>query len=171
MMDDFLESASSGQVLLEERPFSPAECLENVLRYEDLACTEKEITLRYYKDSRLPASVTGFGALLRRALCELLENAIAATPRGGLISVHCRADRPSEGLVNLYFRIDDNGKGITPDRMQTIFEAERESGTDAPVHSGLFAVKEAAVLMGGSIHARSGPGGSRFMLNVTVRTD
>ena len=170
MLDDFLAAASSEKVLLQERVFSPETSLMNILRYEDYACTEKGITLRFYRDSRLPEAVSGFGSLLCRALCELLENAIRATGKGGIISVHCRADRPAEGLVNIHFRIDDNGVGITPARMQTIFEAEREAGTDQPVHSGLFAAKEAAALMGGSVHARSGPGGSRFRLSVALRT-
>ena len=168
IVQDFREAAMDEQ-LLQEREFSPEVCLENVLRFEDIACTEKEITLRLYRDSRLPLSVRGFSGLLRRALCELLENAINSSPRGGLICVHCRADRPSAGIVNMHFRIDDNGKGISPSRMQTIFEAEREAGTDKPVHSGLFAAKEAAALMGGSVHARSGPGGSRFTLSVALR--
>ena len=169
MLDDFLTAASSGRVLLQEQAFSPAACLENILRYEDFACTEKEITLRLYRDSRLPESARGFGALLVRALCELLENAIASTRRGGLISVHCRADRPSGGLVNVHFRIDDSGAGISPSRIQTIFEVKREAGTDRPIHSGLFAAREAARLMGGSVHARSGPGGSRFTLSIALR--
>ena len=169
MLDDFLTAASSGRVLLQEQAFSPAACLENILRYEDFACTEKEITLRLYRDSRLPESARGFGALLVRALCELLENAIASTRRGGLISVHCRADRPSGGLVNVHFRIDDSGAGISPSRIQSIFEVKREAGTDRPVHSGLFAAREAARLMGGSVHARSGPGGSRFTLSIALR--
>ncbi|MBQ2641600.1 MAG: PAS domain-containing protein [Lachnospiraceae bacterium] len=169
MLDDFLTAASSGRVLLQEQSFSPVACLENILRYEDFACTEKEITLRLYRDSRLPDCARGFGALLVRALCELLENAIASTRRGGLISVHCRADRPSGGLVNVHFRIDDSGAGISPSRIQTIFEVKREAGTDRPIHSGLFAAREAARLMGGSVHARSGPGGSRFTLSIALR--
>lgn len=169
MLEDFLTAASSGRVLLQEQSFSPAACLENILRYEDFACTEKEITLRLYRDSRLPDTARGFGALLVRALCELLENAIASTRRGGLISVHCRADRPSGGLVNVHFRIDDSGAGISPSRIQTIFEVKREAGTDRPIHSGLFAAREAARLMGGSVHARSGPGGSRFTLSIALR--
>lgn len=169
IIQDFREAASDELFLLQEREFSPEICLENVLRFEDITCTEKDITLRLYRDSRMPASVRGFRGLLRRALCELLENAINSSPRGGLICVHCRADRPSEGIVNMHFRIDDNGKGISPSRMKKIFEAELEAGTGQPVHSGLFAAKEAAALMGGSVHARSGPGGSRFTLSVALR--
>ena len=169
IMDDFLEAASAEQTLLKEKKFSPEACLQNIMIYEGMACAQKGITLRLYRDSRLPAEVTGFSSLLQRALCEILENAIANTGRGGKISVHCRADRPSGGLVNLYFRIDDNGAGISAERMQTLFETDTTADPDKPVRSGLFAAREAATLMGGSIHASSGAGRTRFSLNVVVR--
>ena len=169
IMDDFLEAASTEQTLLKEKKFSPEACLQNIMIYEGMACAQKGITLRLYRDSRLPAEVTGFSSLLQRALCEILENAIANTGRGGKISVHCRADRPSGGLVNLYFRIDDNGAGISAERMQTLFETDTTADPDKPVRSGLFAAREAATLMGGSIHASSGSGRTRFTLNVVVR--
>ena len=169
IMDDFLEAASAEQTLLKEKKFSPEACLQNIMIYEGMACAQKGITLRLYRDSRLPAEVTGFSSLLQRALCEILENAIANTGRGGKISVHCRADRPSGGLVNLYFRIDDNGAGISAERMQTLFETDTTADPDKPVRSGLFAAREAATLMGGSIHASSGSGRTRFTLNVVVR--
>ena len=169
IMNDFLEASSSGQALLQAKTFSPETFLQNILVYEGMACADRGISLRLFRDSRLPAEVTGFEALLQRALCEILENAIAHTPQGGVISIHCRADRPSAGLVNLYFRIDDNGSGIPSSRMQTIFEASQPEETGEPVHSGLFAAREAATLMGGSIHARSGRDGTRFSLNVALR--
>ena len=169
IMDDFLEAASTEQTLLKEKKFSPEACLQNIMIYEGMACAQKGITMRLYQDSRLPAEVTGFSSLLQRALCEILENAIANTGRGGKISVHCRADRPSGGLVNLYFRIDDNGAGISAERMQTLFETDTTADPDKPVRSGLFAAREAATLMGGSIHASSGSGRTRFTLNVVVR--
>ena len=137
--------------------------------FEGMACAEKEISLYLSSDSRLPDSVVGFRGLLQRALCGLVENSIAHTEAGGRIAVHVRADRPSEGLVNLHIRVEDNGEGIPADRMQTIFEAEKSAEKDAMIRSGLFAAREAAALMGGSIHARSRRGATRFLLSVSLR--
>ena len=169
LMNDFLEAASPLEQLLRENSFSPEECLRNVLIYEGIECGKKGITLRACRDSRLPETVEGFGGILQRALCELLEQAISRTHEGGTITVHSRADRPSGGFVNIYFRIDDNGEKISEKEMQTLFESRTSGGTDSPFRSGLFSAREAATLMGGSIHARSGSSGSRFTMAVTLR--
>ncbi len=169
VMSDFLEAASPAEGLLKEKPFSPEKCLQSVLIFEGMECEERGISLRLCHDSALPEKVTGFGSMLQRALCELVEQAVRRTRRGGSITVCCRADRPSEGLVNLHFRIDDNGTRISEGEMQTLFESKMSAGTEEPLQSGLFSAREAATLMGGSIHARSGRRGTRFTLTVTVR--
>ena len=169
VMSDFLEAASPAEGLLKEKPFSPEKCLQSVLIFEGMECEKRGISLRLCHDSALPEKVTGFGSMLQRALCELVEQAVRRTRRGGTITVCCRADRPSEGLVNLHFRIDDNGTRISEGEMQTLFESKMSAGTEEPLQSGLFSAREAATLMGGSIHARSGRRGTRFTLTVTVR--
>ena len=168
LMEDFLDAASEFS-LLREQVFSPESFLQNIMIYEGMACAEKGIFLRLNLESRLPDSVAGFRGLFQRALCGLVENSIAHTERGGRIAVLVRADRPSEGRVNLHIRVEDNGEGIPADRMQTIFEAEKSPENDNVVRSGLFAAREAAALMGGSIHARSREGSTRFLLTVSLR--
>ena len=168
LMEDFLDAASEFS-LLREQVFSPESFLQNIMIYEGMACAEKGIFLRLNLESRLPDSVAGFRGLFQRALCGLVENSIAHTGRGGRIAVLVRADRPSEGRVNLHIRVEDNGEGIPADRMQTIFEAEKSPENDKVVRSGLFAAREAAALMGGSIHARSREGSTRFLLTVSLR--
>ena len=168
LMEDFLDAASEFS-LLREQVFSPESFLQNIMIYEGMACAEKGIFLRLNLESRLPDSVAGFRGLFQRALCGLVENSIAHTERGGRIAVLVRADRPSEGRVNLHIRVEDNGDGIPADRMQTIFEAEKSPENDNVVRSGLFAAREAAALMGGSIHARSREGSTRFLLTVSLR--
>ena len=168
LMEDFLDAASEFS-LLREQVFSPESFLQNIMIYEGMACAEKGIFLRLNLESRLPDSVAGFRGLFQRALCGLVENSIAHTGRGGRIAVLVRADRPSEGRVNLHIRVEDNGEGIPADRMQTIFEAEKSPENDNVVRSGLFAAREAAALMGGSIHARSREGSTRFLLTVSLR--
>ena len=122
------EAGRQEQDLLREREFSPEECFRNVLSYGEEVCAEKEISLRPYRDSRLPLSVTGFGDLLLRALCELVKDAADHTQTGGTVSVHSRADRPSGGFVNLYFRIDCEGV-LRQDQMKPV----PESGVSAQV--------------------------------------
>lgn len=137
--------------------------------YEDTLCSDKDITLRLYLDSRFPSSVTGYTSLLRQALCEIIENAVGRAKPGGFINVHCRADRPSGGFVNLYFRIEDNGRAIPETGMQAMFEEGETADQGALARPGLYAAQEAAALMGGSLDARSSFGRTRFSLTVALR--
>ncbi len=129
-------TAEPGEGVLQEEVFSPLEVLESALAKTEIMCRDRGITLRTYRDSRLPDRVSGFAEMLQRGLCELLENAVNRSGPGGLVSVHSRADRPAGGLVNLYIRIDDSGPVISEDRMQKLFEPEAGSngaaGGDAP---------------------------------------
>ena len=154
---------------LNREEFSPETFLRDVMVYEDSICSDKDITLRLYLDSRFPAAVTGYASLLRQALCEIIDNAIGRARQGGYINVHCRADRPSGGYVNLYFRIEDNGKEIPGSGMQTMFEEGETADPDALTRPGLHAAREAAALMGGSLDAGSSSGRTRFTLTVALR--
>lgn len=166
---DFAETDSTGPKVLREETFSPETFLRNIMVYEDSICADKEITLRLYLDSRFPSKVFGYASLLRQALCEIIENAVGRAQNGGIINVHCRADRPSGGLVNLYFRIEDNGRKIPESGMQAMFEAEDPLDPGSANRPGLYAARQAAALMGGSLNARSSSGTTRFLLTAALR--
>jgi signal transduction histidine kinase len=168
-VDDFPEIAPARENVLKAEKFSPEAFLKSLVEYEETVCAEKGISLRLFEDSRLPSDVIGFAALLRRALYEIIENAISRARTGGTISIHCRADRPSGGIVNLYFTIDDNGADIPERGMQAIFDAGQRAESDTAVLPSLYAAQEAAALMGGSLDARSSAGITRFSLTVAVR--
>lgn len=163
------ESSSSEKPVLRMEEFSPETFVRNIMVYEDTLCSDKDITLRLYLDSRFPSSVTGYTSLLRQALCEIIENAVGRAKPGGFINVHCRADRPSGGFVNLYFRIEDNGRAIPETGMQAMFEEGETADQGALARPGLYAAQEAAALMGGSLDARSSFGRTRFSLTVALR--
>ena len=160
---------SSEKAVLKQETFSPEKLLRDIMIHEENANADKQINLRLLIDNRLPASVIGFASLLESALCEIIENAISRVRPGGIISVYCRTDRPSGGLVNLYFRIDDNGTEIPAGRIQPVFAAGQTPDEAGPVGTGFYAAEEAAALMGGSLNVSSSSGKTRFLLTAAVR--
>lgn len=146
-------TAEPGEGVLQEEVFSPLEVLESALAKTEIMCRDRGITLRTYRDSRLPDRVSGFAEMLQRGLCELLENAVNRSGPGGLVSIHSRADRPAGGLVNLYIRIDDSGPVISEDRMQKLFEPE--AGSNGP--AGGDAPETEATAAAGKPHASAEP--------------
>jgi two-component system phosphate regulon sensor histidine kinase PhoR len=98
--------------------------------------------------------------LLTSMVRNLVRNAIDYTPRGGRVFVASRQHGPE-----LRIEIRDNGAGIRPSVLATIFEAfQRADNTRADgLGLGLFIVKRAADLLGHRVEVQSAEGRrSRF---------
>ena len=98
-----------------------------------------------------------------RILLNLLSNALKFTPEGGKVSVVVRA-------MGDFAEVDvtDNGCGIAPERMDSIFDLHE---TDGGYGYGLYTARAFARQMGGDVSAVSVPGaGSTFTLRLPVRS-
>ena len=112
--------------------------------------------------------VPGVARLLRRAVRNLLENAVRHGRRTGRAEVVAQLSLQGGHAV---LHIDDRGPGVPPDQRERIFEpfyrlpgaSEREGG----VGLGLALVRQIAVRHGGSVACdnREG-GGARFTLRL-----
>ena len=106
-------------------------------------------------------------SLVRRMLQNLIANAIQNAPRG---KVAIEAAPLADGSVEC--RVSDNGSGIPPERIATIFdkfETDREG--DGGTGLGLSIVKAFAEAHGGSVSVESELGhGSTFRFTLPGRT-
>jgi signal transduction histidine kinase len=111
--------------------------------------------------------VTGDAAALRRALLNLVENAIKYTPSGGKVEIGLgRGDGAAE------VTIADSGIGIEADDLERIFEpflrldAARARDTGG-AGLGLAIARSIVIAHGGAITVESRPGsGSRFTVRL-----
>jgi signal transduction histidine kinase len=104
--------------------------------------------------------------LLKRALCNLVQNAVRYTPRGGvLLAVRRRGSR-------LRFEVHDTGVGIAAEDTQRVFAPHQRTAQGQHLHAaghglGLAIVARCAHLMGATCGVRSVPGrGSCFWLSL-----
>jgi heavy metal sensor kinase len=120
-------------------------------------------------DATTPLAVLGDGAALRRALLNLVENAVKYTPRGGKVEIGlARADGTAE------ITVADTGIGIEPAEVERIFEPFHRLEA-ARVHDtggaglGLAIARTIVIAHGGTIAVESAPGaGSRFTVRLPV---
>jgi len=119
-----------------------------------------------------PLPVLGDATRLAQILSNLLNNAAKYTPRGGRIVL---AAAPDEASQRLLVRVQDNGIGIAPDMLETIFNmfAQADSSLErasAGLGVGLSLARRLAELHGGAITARSaGLGhGSEFIFSLPL---
>jgi len=112
-----------------------------------------------------PAVVQGDAGALRRALLNLIDNAVKYTPAGG--SVVISLERTADGVALV---VEDTGIGIDPADARRIFEPfvrldagrSRDTGGSG---LGLAIARSIVLAHGGTLEVESRPGGgSRFTI-------
>jgi signal transduction histidine kinase/ActR/RegA family two-component response regulator len=165
-----LSKIEAGGLLLERRPFQPAELLADCCALFQAKAAEKGIVLRWSIADDLPACTAGDPMRLRQILMNLLGNAVKFTSSGE-ITVRldwCGARNQAS------FTVTDTGIGIAPEYQATIFDpftqadastTRRFGGTGL----GLTICAKLLRAMNGGIRLRSTPGiGSTFCVEVPL---
>src|ERR1700741_53396 len=147
----FLARAENADLSLQKSWFRVADELAQPLAYHELQATESEVTLSFSGDARLFADST----LFRRAISNVVSNALKHTPPGGNVTVEVAAVRDAVKIS-----IKDDGVGISPEHLPRLFDrfyrvdASRAAAT-AGTGLGLAIVKSIVDLHGGSVTIES----------------
>jgi PAS domain S-box-containing protein len=166
LVDDLLDVGriSSGKM---ELRFEAVDLVELVRRTAETMSSEFSA-----REQRLelelpdaPVLVRGDETRLSQALQNLLANASKFTPNGGQVSIETRLEGR---VVNVIVR--DNGRGLSPSSIETIFELFVQESEGGGLGIGLSLARRLVELHGGSLSAASpGPGlGSSFTIRLPV---
>jgi signal transduction histidine kinase len=134
-----------------------------------MARRARELGIRLVTETAGPVMIRGNEPALERAVYNVLENALAYTPRGGFVTLAARREG-NEALLS----VADTGMGIPPDDLPHITEPFFRSDKARGVHSGgaglgLTIVKTTMDEHRGSFHAESRPGsGTTIFLRFPV---
>ncbi|RMG46946.1 MAG: HAMP domain-containing protein [Acidobacteria bacterium] len=113
---------------------------------------------------RLP-DVMADPRLLRRAVVNLVDNALAAVARGGRVQVRWEGDADEVRIT-----VEDDGPGIAPEKVAELLEPDattRREGSGL----GLPIVREAVAAHGGRLEIDTAPGrGARFTIVLPAGT-
>ena len=140
----------------------------------DLASEVREL-FEFYdalaEDQEVSLAITGVGTvvgerlMIRRAISNLLSNAINHTPRGGCVNV--RIDHAENGGIQL--SMENQGEGIAAEHLPRIFDRfyrvdpSRQRSTDG-AGLGLAITKSIVAAHKGTVHAFSEGGLTRFQI-------
>jgi signal transduction histidine kinase len=120
------------------------------------AAVLSEVTIAVESDPA-PVSVDADGELLRRAVMNLLQNALKYTPAEGKITL--RSER-RDGRVLV--RVTDSGRGISRENQEGLFNkfyrVEKDSARVQGTGLGLYFCRLVAEAHGGAVGLESAPG-------------
>jgi signal transduction histidine kinase len=142
---------------------------------DDVIHASEELTRPLMEAKRLRFAATGLGEGLRvhadsgklqQIVVNLLSNATKFTDAGGSIEVACRG-----AAASIYIRVADTGRGIPPDRLESVFEPFIQLGagerTTQGTGLGLSISRDFARGMRGNLRVRSELGvGSAFTIEL-----
>jgi two-component system, OmpR family, heavy metal sensor histidine kinase CusS len=136
---------------LQKSWFQIADELAHLLSYHELEATELGVALGFSGDARLFADST----LFRRAISNVVANALKHTASGGNVSVEVRAERDAVKIL-----VQDTGSGIPAEHLPRLFDrfyrvdASRNTAM-AGTGLGLAIVKTIMDLHGGAVTIQS----------------
>ncbi|WP_407792279.1 heavy metal sensor histidine kinase [Pigmentiphaga litoralis] len=159
----FLARADGGELARDLQEVSVAQEIAKVHEFYEASLEEAGVLLRSNDDSRVAANPR----LLRRAIANLISNAIKATPPGSVIEIAC-----TEQLGETEIWVSNPGSGIAPEALPRIFDRfyrtdDARSGRAEGHGLGLAIVRAIARMHGGRAFASSN--GQRTVVGFSVR--
>ena len=175
MLSDILDLSriETGTLRLENRPFNPAQTIEEALKIVSHAAMQKKLELTTEIHPDLPACVCGDPTRLRQIVLNLLANAIKFTKTGG-VHLSARIEGQTETRVSLAVEVEDTGIGIPPDLQKKLFLPFTQADSSntrrfGGAGLGLAISRKLVELMNGNISVTSEPGkGSTFRFTVQL---
>jgi two-component system heavy metal sensor histidine kinase CusS len=164
----FLARAEHPQFAKNTREFDVEDELNRIADYFEGIAEDGGVRIRVLGGGRLKADVE----LFRRAVNNLLANAVRYTPRGGEITLQA-----SESADALHVSVANQGEPIDAALLERIFDRfyridpSRTSGarSSGSTGLGLAIVRTIMELHGGRVHAENDAQGTRFILTFARR--
>ena len=167
VVENFLELARFQRLHREQADIN--DVLSRMLQIVDFQLVRKNISVRTHFAADLPAIQLDVSQM-EQAILNLLLNAVAAMPDGGVLELTTELQR-TNGNENVMVEIMDTGTGIAPEHLPYVFNpffTTRSDGTGL----GLAIVKRILKAHGGSVEISSEAGrGTRVTLGLPVNSE
>jgi len=174
ILDEILDFSKieAGKLKIDPVPFHFDDVLEHVANICAVAAQGKDLDISITVDPEVPVELVGDPMRLQQILVNLVGNAVKFTP-SGCITIHVDLlSREADG-VEIGFRIQDSGIGMTDEQQRMVFHpfaqadssmTRRFGGTGL----GLAISKRLTEMMGGRLGLHSVPEiGTEFYVSMT----
>ncbi|MCH5162851.1 MAG: response regulator [Clostridiales bacterium] len=177
LINDILDMSKieSGKTSLAIAEFRLPEFVEELYSMVVSQANAKKQTFDVHTKGTLPEFVMGDKLRLNQIMLNILSNAVKYTQPGGAIKMNVELLKQKvSNHAHLRFTVEDNGIGMSPEYLKTIFEPFSRETTDKTkgiqgTGLGMAITKNIVDLMGGTISVESEPGkGSKFTVELEL---
>lgn len=169
IIDDILDLSKieSNKMSMSREQFELRRIVSATLKSMSFKAHEKGLEIAYIVKPDVPEYLQGDSGKLRQVLVNLIGNAVKFTENGEVV-LSVETERFLDNEVVLRFTVKDTGIGITPDKINDIFDMFTQADDSMTrSHSGsglgLAISKKLVEMMGGHINVKSEVGkGSEF---------
>ncbi|MBF0140022.1 MAG: response regulator [Magnetococcales bacterium] len=169
IINDILDFSKieAGKLTIESVPFHLDDVLNDVANLIAMKAEEKGLEVSFHVDTGVPMHLVGDPLRLGQILINLANNAVKFTEKGNIVlSIHLLKE--AEYQIELHFKVQDTGIGLTEEQQGRLFQAfsQADSSTTRKFGGtglGLTICKRLVEMMGGTIWVESQPNqGSTF---------
>ncbi|MFL7965493.1 heavy metal sensor histidine kinase [Pseudomonas kielensis] len=159
----YLAKADHGLLALNREPLQLGEEADVLLEFFAPLAEDAKVRLRREGDGR----IEGDRNMLRRALSNLLDNALRFTPVDGEVRV-----RMVDGTQGVRVSVENSGEGIPADLLPRLFDRfyradpARQEGSSEHAGLGLAITRSIIRAHGGQIRCESADGWTRFLIEL-----
>jgi signal transduction histidine kinase/CheY-like chemotaxis protein len=149
----------AGKIIIEQKPFSLASCVDEVINLLALNARRNKINLISFVDPHVMPVYLGDASRVRQVLLNLIGNAVKFTEVGE-VTLQVNSAPVKDNLYRLEFVISDTGMGISPEALPQLFQPFQQGDASATrkhggTGLGLTITKRLIELMGGEITVSS----------------
>ncbi|SDA40405.1 two-component system, OmpR family, heavy metal sensor histidine kinase CusS [Pseudomonas sp. NFACC15-1] len=159
----YLAKADHGLLALNREPLQLGEEVDVLLEFFAPLAEDAKVRLRREGDGR----IEGDRNMMRRALSNLLDNALRFTPVDGEVRV-----RMVDGTQGVRVSVENSGEGIPTDSLPRLFDRfyradpARQEGSSEHAGLGLAITRSIIRAHGGQIRCESADGWTRFLIEL-----
>ncbi len=161
-----LALAEAGSLSLDRKPTDLGATVEEFVTAFASQATAAGVRLTSEAEPDLP-SVTLDASRIRQVLGNLVSNALRHVPSGGWVKVVVRRARTGKPPGSVVLEVSDNGSGIPPDLLPTVFDRFVKDPSSPGSGLGLAIARDLVQAHGGTITAES-PSGQGTTMRVTL---
>jgi len=115
----------SDKITVDEEQFTIAHTIQGLVKMFHIKANRKSITLEVDVDENLPKYLVGDETKVNQIVYNLLDNAVKYTEHGGRIEFEVKAEKIELGRATVSFRVEDNGIGMSKEKMEEILDTDR----------------------------------------------